>query len=271
MVAITRITIMDDLVFRALLGGIGLAVIAAPFGAFLVWRRMAYFGAALAHAAILGIALGFLFEINITLAILVVSGLSALILVALERQRTLSSDTILGILAHGALALGLIVIALQDRLRVDLMAYLFGDILALGPSDILLIYGGGGAALAVLFAIWRPLLSLTIHADLARVEGVGVEGIRLVFMLLLALVVGLAMKIVGLLLVTSLFIIPAACARRFAATPEAMAAIAALIGAVAVVLGLWVSFYWDLPSGPAIVMAAIIFFIVSMPFSRRIA
>jgi len=262
---------MDDLVFRALLGGVGLAIIAAPFGAFVVWRRMAYFGAALAHAAILGIALGFLFEINITLAILVICGLSALILSWFERQQALSSDTILGILAHGALALGLIVIAFQDKLRIDLMAYLFGDILALGPSDILLIYGGGGAALAVLFVIWRPLLSLTIHADLARVEGVKVERTRLVFMLLLALVVGLAMKIVGLLLVTSLFIIPAACARRFATTPEAMAAIGALIGAVAVALGLWASFYWDLPSGPAIVMATIVFFIVSTPFSRRLA
>ncbi len=257
---------MDDFILRALAAGVGVALVAGPLGCFVVWRRMAYFGATLAHAALLGIALGFLFDIDIRLGIIFVSVAVSALVVGLERARRLADDTLLGILAHGALAFGLVCLAFLEPVRIDLMAYLFGDILAVDGGDIAWIYGGGAAALAVLAAIWRRLLSLTVQEDLARVEGVPVTAVRLAFMLVMALVIAVAMKIVGVLLIVSMLIIPAAAARRFAATPEQMAALAAIIGCIAVAGGLGASLAWDTPAGPSIVaVATVIFFLTLLP------
>lgn len=260
---------MDDFLLRAFFAGLGVAVVAGPLGTFVVWRKMAYFGAMLAHSALLGVALGFLFDVHIIIGVIAVSLAAALILTLFERQRRLAADTLLGIMAHGALALGLVTLAFMENVRLDLMAYLFGDILAVTRGDLVLIYGAAAAALAVLAAIWRPLLAATVHAELAQVEGVAVERTRLVFLLLLALVVALAMKIVGLLLIASLLIIPAATARPFARTPEGMAVLAAVFGVLAVAGGLYGSFAWDTPSGPSIVVAATLLFALSALGSLR--
>jgi zinc transport system permease protein len=234
-----------------------------------VWRRLAYFGDTLSHAALLGVVLGFLLQVNLTVGIVVVCQLLALLLVALRRQRGVGGDTQLGILAHGALALGLVLLAGVETLRVDLLAYLFGDILALAPLDLLWIYGGGAMALAGLISLWRPLLAITVHEDLARVEGVAVGLVDWAFMALLALAVALLMKVVGLLLVTALLIIPAAAARRFARTPEGMACGAALAGMLAVASGLWASWHWDAPAGPAIVVTAVCLYAVASLLPQR--
>ena len=255
---------MDDFLFRALLGGIGVALVAGPLGAFVVWRRMAYFGAAMAHSALLGVALGLLLEVDLTLAVMVVCVGLALAVVAIGRRKVLATDTVLGILAHGALALGLVAIAFQDNLRVDLLSYLFGDILAVSRADLAWIFGGGVVVLAVVGVIWRPLLSATVHEELARVEGVAVAQVELIFMVLLAVVIAVGLKVVGLLLIASLLIIPAAAARRLAATPEAMALGASGIGCLAVAVGLYGSLTWDAPAGPAIVIAAVVLFIAVM-------
>lgn len=247
---------MDDFALRALAAGVGVALISGPLGCFVVWRRMAFFGSALSHSALLGVALGFLLGIDLTIGTVAVCVAIAVLLVALERSPTLSGDTLLGILAHGSLALGLVMLSFLDTVRVDLMGYLFGDILAVNGADIAWIYGAGALVLAALAFLWRPLLAITVHADLARVEGVPVTRVRIAFVLLLAVVVALAMKVVGILLVTSLIIIPAATARRFARTPEQMAGLAAAIGCIAVAGGLWGSFAADIPTGPAIVVAA---------------
>ena len=260
---------MDDFLLRAMLGGIGVALVAGPFGAFVVWRRLAYFGDTLSHSALLGVVLGFLFHVNLTLGIVVVCQLLALLLFVLQRQKHLGGDTLLGILAHGALSLGLVLLALVETLRIDLLSYLFGDILAIGPVDLAWIFGGGGLALGLLLLLWRPLLAMTIHEDLARVEGVPVDLINWAFLALLALAVALLMKVVGLLLVTALLIIPAATARRFSTTPEAMALIAALCGCLAVVGGLGASFRWDTSAGPSIVVAAALLFVASHLLPRR--
>ena len=252
---------MDDFLLRALLGGIGVAVVAGPLGAFVVWRRMAYFGAAMAHSALLGIALGFLLGLNLNLAVIVACVAIALLLVALQRHTQLATDTLLGVLAHGALAVGLVVIAFMESLRVDLLAYLFGDILAMTRADLAWIYGGGLGALAGIAAIWRPLLAATAHEELARVEGTPVSGVGLAFMVLLAVVVAVGLKVVGLLLITSLLIIPAAAARRIASTPEQMALAASALGCLAVAAGLYGSLRWDTPAGPSIVVAAMVMFV----------
>lgn len=259
----------DDFLLRALFGGICVALIAGPFGSFVVWRRLAYFGDTLAHSALLGVALGFLLHINLTLGILVICQLMAALLFFGQRQKALSSDTLLGILSHGALSLGLVALAFMDGVRIDLMSYLFGDILAIGTADISWILGGGGLALAGLLWIWKPLLAITVHEDLARVEGIAVDRINWTFLALIALTVAVMMKVVGLLLVTSLLIIPAATARRFARTPELMAVLASLIGSLAVIGGLSGSFHWDTPAGPSIVVAACALFVLSWLVPQR--
>lgn len=261
----------EDFLIRALLAGCAVALVAGPLGAFVVWRRMAYFGATLSHSALLGIALGLLAGAEPMLGVLAVCAVVAL-LMGVRRWNLasgiLSEDTLLGILAHGTLALGLVAVAFLDSVRLDLNAYLFGDILAVSTNDLYWLYGGGALVAVVLLILWRPLLSATVHEELARVEGVPVEGLRLIYMLVLAFVVALAMKVVGILLVTSLLIIPAATARPLAKTPEQMGVLAAVAGCLSVAGGLWGSFNYDTPSGPSIVVAAMVLFIGARLFRR---
>ncbi|MGE3741500.1 MAG: zinc ABC transporter permease subunit ZnuB [Geminicoccaceae bacterium] len=250
--------------WRAFAAGIGVALIAGPLGSFVVWRRMAYFGDTLAHGALLGIALGFLIGIDLQIGVAAVCVALALLLVALQRQQALAADTLLGILSHSALSVGLVAVAFLHGLRVDLMGYLFGDILAVRLADLAWIYGGAALALAIMAAIWRPLLAMTVHEELARAEGVPVAAVRLAFMLVMAVTVAVAMKVVGMLLITSLLIIPAAAARRFSRTPEQMATLAALVGILAVAGGLGGSLAFDTPSGPSIVVCAALLFALSL-------
>ena len=273
-IPITRITTMrgirmDEFVWRAALAGIGLAVIAGPLGSFVVWRRMAFFGDALAHSALLGVALGFLLHIEVNLAIATLCAIFAMVLTAMLARARLAPDTLLSICAFTALSVGLVAISFVDDVRVDLIGYLFGDILAVGRADLAWIWGGAAAGLALLAFLWRPLLSVTVHADLAAVEGVNVGAMRLVFVLLLAVLVAVAMKIVGVLLVTALLVMPAAAARRFARSPESMAAIASGIGAFASVAGLLASVEFDTPSGPSVVVAAASVFAFSLVLPQR--
>lgn len=254
---------IEDFLLRAAFGGIGLALVAGPIGCFVVWRRMAYFGDSLAHSALLGIALGILLGIDPTIGVAVTAIAAALLMASLQLRQRLASDTLLGIISHGGLAFGLIAIGLTQGLRTDLFAYLFGDVLAIDGRDLAWIWIGGGTALLGLALIWRPLLALTVHEELARAEGKPVALAKLAYLLLIALVVAVAMKIVGVLLVTALLIIPAAAARGLARSPEAMAAMAAFLGAISVLAGLAASWWLDTPSGPSIVAAAtLLFFLV---------
>lgn len=248
---------------RALAAGLGLSLISGPLGVFVVWQRMAYFGDTLAHSALLGIALGLLFELNLQLSVLLLAVFIAAALLILQRRSLLASDTLLGILAHGSLAMGLVAISFQDEIRIDLLAYLFGDILAVGNDDVFWIWGGALLCLSILAGIWRRLLNLSVNAELAAVDGVQTAGIKLVFMLLVALVIAVAMKIVGVLLITALLIIPAASAQRFSRSPEQMALIATLVGAAAVLIGLFASLLLDTPAGPSVVTAATLLFLLS--------
>lgn len=254
---------MDEFLARALAGGLALALVTGPFGCFVVWRRMAYFGDTLAHAALLGVVLGVLLDLDFSVGIAALSLAVALAVAFLQRRRELASDTVLGILSHGALALGLVVLSLMHDARVNVMGWLLGDILSLDWPDVAVLWAGGAVLLAGLGSVWRTLVAMTVSEDLAAVEGHAVERARLVLMVLVALVVAAAMKVVGILLVTALLVIPAATARRFARTPEQMAVLAALVGAVAVVLGLAGSWRFDTPSGPSVVVAALGLFVLS--------
>lgn len=255
---------LDDFFTRALVAGCGAAIVAGPLGCFIVWRRLAYFGDTLSHAALLGVALSFLFEINITLAVFAVSATVSVALLLLQRRAALSSDSLLGLLSHSALALGLVVLAFLTWIRMDLMGFLFGDILAVSKTDIAIIYAGGLIVLITLATIWRSLFAATVNRELADAEGMNPERANIVFMLLLAIVIAISMKIVGVLLITALLIIPAATARRLATGPEQMAILAAILGVAAVTGGLFGSLQWDTPSGPTIVVTALGLFVLSL-------
>ena len=258
------VTTMAEVLLYATLAGIGVAIIAGPLGAFIVWRRMAYFGDTLAHSALLGVALALLLSVSPTITVIVCCLLLALALVSLQQQRTLASDTLLGILSHTALAAGLIAIGLMPDIKVDLMGLLFGDLLSVNPVDLIAIYSVSTAAIVLLVKLWRPLLSITVHEELAKVEGVPVAAVRTALMLVVALVIAIAMKAVGALLITALLVIPAATARRFAHTPEQMAVLASIIGCFATCLGLAGSWFTDAPVGPSIVLSAGLLFLLSL-------
>ncbi|MFN0264198.1 metal ABC transporter permease [Tepidamorphus sp. 3E244] len=255
---------LDDFFVRAIVAGVGVALVAGPLGCFIVWRRLAYFGDTLSHAALLGVAVALLLEVNVTLAVFLVSSAVALLLIGLQRRASLSGDALLGLLAHSSLALGLVALAFMTWIRFDLMGLLFGDILAVSKSDIAVIWGGGAVTLAILAWIWRPLFAATVSREIAMAEGQSPARAEIVFMLLLAAIIAIAMKIVGVLLITALLLIPAAAARRLATTPEMMALIAAAAGAIAVIAGLNASLVWDTPSGPSIVVAAMALFVASL-------
>lgn len=255
---------LDDFFTRALIAGAGVALVAGPLGCFIVWRRLAYFGDTLSHAALLGVALAFLFEVNITIAVFGVSICVSLALLLLQKRATLSSDAILGLLSHSALAIGLVALAFMTWVRVDLMGFLFGDILAVTRADLAVIWAGGALVLLVLVLVWRSLFAATVNFELAQAEGMQPERANVIFMLLMAAVIAISMKIVGVLLITALLIIPTAAARRFSSGPEQMAVLAALIGVVGVFAGLFGSLEWDTPAGPSIVVAALGLFIISL-------
>jgi zinc transport system permease protein len=266
----TRSMIMDDFIYRALFAGLVVALLTGPLGCLIVWRRMAYFGDTLAHSALLGVGLSMLWNIHPVLGVALLGLVIAISLVWLQRNRDLANDTLLGILAHTSLGLGLVVIAiLQSRgMRIDLNAYLFGDILAVSQNELWLIFASAIILLPIIAWLWRPMIAISVHEDLARVEGVPVLKVRLVFMLLMAVVVAVAMKITGILLITALLIIPAAVARKFSSSPEQMALIAIVLGMLAVMMGLFSSLQWDTPTGPSIVVAAAALFFVSR-FKRK--
>ncbi len=254
---------MIEFLLPAVLAGLGIALIAGPLGSFVVWRKMAYFGDTLAHASLLGLALGVLLNVNIYLALVICCLALAVILVVLQKSPLLGTDTLLGILAHSALSLGLVAVSFLDDVRIDLMSYLFGDLLSVTPSDLCFIYLGSAVIAVILYLFWQPLLSATVSEELAAVEGINVDLIRLILMLLVGTVIAVGMKFVGALIITSLLIIPAATARKFAATPEQMAALSSLIGCIAVISGIALSWHYDTPAGPSVVICSAGIFLLS--------
>lgn len=277
---------MPDFLTNALIVGTLIAIMAGPLGCFVVWRRMAYFGAAIAHSALLGVALslllgGFLVSLSVDAAsvsyklglslvedpwpvVLIMSLLLALGLLALQRRHLLASDTLLGIVAHGSLAIGLLIVAMMATLRIDIMSYLFGDILSIDNTDVMVMATLSVAVIVLIINQWRPLLSSTVNTDLAAVEGVNTHRTELIFVLMLACVVALGMRVVGVLLIISMLIIPPATARRLVSTPQQMAIMASVIGVVDVWLGLAIAWFADLPAGPAIVAISTLLFIAGL-------
>ena len=255
-------------IIMALVGGLLIATISAPLGVFMVWQRQSYFGATLAHSALLGVGLGFLLDINPTFAVIFISISIGLFLFILEQKSLLSTDTLLGILAHSSLALALIIISLQPNVQVDLMNYLFGDILSIDTLDIVLLVGLLLLTLVFFASYWNQLLNLTLNKELAQTDGINIKKVKLGYILLLSLLISLAIKIVGILLITSLLIIPAASAHRLSKNPEQMLVYTFIIGIISIVGGLLFSLAIDSPTGPSVVICATVIFLLSLIKSK---
>ncbi len=254
---------IDDFLLRALIAGVVIALAAAPLGSLVVWRRMAYFGDATGHAGLLGVALGLAFGLPMMLGVAMLAGAMALVVTYMMRRGDYAVDTVLGVFAHSALAIGLVVASLIPGVRLNLMDVLLGDILSVSWTDIVVISLGSVGILAVMAWRWRSLLNGTLSPELLVAEGGSLMWDRLIFTLTLALFVALAMKLVGVLLITAMLILPAAAARPLARSPEQMVGFAGAIGVAAVVAGLGFSWATDAPAGPSIVVMSSVGFVLA--------
>ena len=254
----------DDFFIRALFAGIRVAFITGPLGCFVVWRRLSYFGDTLAHSALLGVTIALSLEFNIALSVFITASVIALFLIQLQKKTNLPGDALLGLLAHSSLGIGLVAIGFLSFIRFDVMGLLFGDILAVTTNDLLVIWIGGVLILLTLRFIWKPLFASTVNYELAEAEGLKPDIAKAIFTLLMAAVIALSIKMIGLLLITGMLIIPAAFARNLSDTPKQMVLFSIIGGLLSVILGLFSSLKFNTPSGPSIITAALLLFIISL-------
>ena len=250
----------DDFFIRALIAGIGIALVTGPIGCFIIWRRLSFFGDTLSHSALLGVTIGFFFNINVAFSVFLISSAIALILLKLQKTTKLPGDALLGLLAHSSLAVGLVVISFLSSIRFDIMGLLFGDILAVNEIDLLIIWLGGALILLILKIIWKPLFASTVNNELAEAEGMNPERANAIFTILLAAIIAISIKIVGLLLITGMLIMPAAMSRNISNNPQQMVKLSVVGGLLSVLIGLFSSLQFNSPSGPSIITAALVLF-----------
>ena len=261
----------DDFFIRALIAGLGVALVTGPLGCFVIWRRLSFFGDTLSHSALLGVTLAFSFDINIAFSVFIISSAVALILLKLQKTTNLPGDALLGLLAHSSLAVGLVVIGFLSFIRFDIMGLLFGDILAVTENDLIIIWVGGAIILFVLKLIWKPLFASTVNYELAEAEGMKPERVNAIFTILMAAIIAISIKMVGLLLITGMLIIPAAMARNISNNPKQMVLFSIIGGLLSVVMGLFGSLEINTPSGPSIITAGLILFILSLIKIKRLS
>jgi zinc transport system permease protein len=247
-----------------LLAGIGVAIVTGPLGCFVIWRRLSYFGDTLSHSALLGVTMAYSFDLNIAFSVFIISSVLALILIQLQKKTNLPGDALLGLLAHSSLAVGLVVIGFLTFIRFDIMGLLFGDILAVTTNDILTIWIGGALILIILKLIWKPLFASTVNYELAQAEGLNPDRAKAIFTILMAGIIAISIKMVGLLLITGMLIIPAAMARNISDSPTKMVLFSIIGGLLSVFIGLFSSLEFNTSSGPSIIAAALFLFILSL-------
>ena len=261
----------DDFFIRALIAGLGVALVTGPLGCFVIWRRLSFFGDTLSHSALLGVTLAVSFDINIAFSVFIISSAVALILLKLQKTTNLPGDALLGLLAHSSLAVGLVVIGFLSFIRFDIMGLLFGDILAVTKNDLIIIWVGGAIILFVLKLIWKPLFASTVNYELADAEGMKPERVNAIFTILMAAIIAISIKMIGLLLITGMLIIPAAMARNISNNPKQMVLFSIIGGLLSVVIGLFGSLEINTPSGPSIITAGLILFILSLIKIKRLS
>jgi zinc transport system permease protein len=255
---------LDDFFIRALLAGIGISLVTGPIGCFIIWRRLSFFGDTLSHSALLGVTMAVFFDINIAFSVFVISSAIAIMLLKLQKTTKLPGDALLGLLAHSSLAVGLVVIGFLSSIRFDVMGLLFGDILAVSQNDLLFIWIGGSLILLILKLIWKPLFAATVNNELAEAEGMNPDKYNAIFTVLLAAIIAISIKIVGLLLITGMLIMPAAMARNVSDNPVQMVKLSIIGGLLSVIIGLFSSLEFNSASGPSIITSALLLFCFSL-------
>ena len=261
----------DDFFIRALIAGLGVALVTGPLGCFVIWRRLSFFGDTLSHSALLGVTLAVSFDINIAFSVFIISSAVALILLKLQKTTNLPGDALLGLLAHSSLAVGLVAIGFLSFIRFDIMGLLFGDILSVTKNDLIIIWVGGAIILFVLKLIWKPLFASTVNYELADAEGMRPERVNAIFTILMAAIIAISIKMIGLLLITGMLIIPAAMARNISNNPKQMVLFSIIGGLLSVIIGLFGSLEINTPSGPSIITAGLILFILSLIKIKRLS
>ena len=261
----------DDFFIRALIAGLGVALVTGPLGCFVIWRRLSFFGDTLSHSALLGVTLAVSFDINIAFSVFIISSAVALILLKLQKTTNLPGDALLGLLAHSSLAVGLVAIGFLSLIRFDIKGLVFGDLLSVTKNDLIIIWVGGAIILFVLKLIWKPLFASTVNYELADAEGMRPERVNAIFTILMAAIIAISIKMIGLLLITGMLIIPAAMARNISNNPKQMVLFSIIGGLLSVIIGLFGSLEINTPSGPSIITAGLILFILSLIKIKRLS
>lgn len=257
-----------DFLLRALVAAVLVGFVTANLGVFVVLRKMAFFSDAIAHASLTGIALGLLIGINPLLGAIAFSVLIAVGIGLLQKHSTIPIDTVIGVFFSASIALGVLILTLLPGYRADLFGYLFGDILAVSPNDLFVLGIVAAASVGLVAWTYRSWLGIAFHADLAAISGVRVARMDYLFLITLALVVALGIKLVGTVLIGSLIVIPAAAAKNVSPNLRTLFALAAFFGMASGVLGLAASYALDAPAGPSIVVTATAIFALSFLFKR---
>lgn len=253
---------------RALVGGVLLAVLLASLGVIATLRRMAFFGEGIAHASLAGLAIAVLtglapLPIAVAWALLV-----ALVIFILEKRTTLPRDTVIGILFTASMSLGVVLMSFMHGYQPELLTFLFGSILAVDTMDILFIAIATAIILTGLAANARSLVLVSLNEDSARVAGIRADVVTLLLYFALAVAMVLGVHMLGIILVSALLVIPAATARLLAPSLRAYVLLANIVSVLAVLAGLVISYFYDLPSGATIVLVATALFALSTIFRR---
>lgn len=260
---------MEDFIFRAILAAVGISIITGSLGCFVIWKRMSYFSESISHSALLGVSLGLASGLGLHFGLIIVGVVFALLIVVLQQRQFLSNDAILGIFSHISLSLGVVILALVGGVNTDYFSLLFGDILSITNQDLIWIYAILALVGTLLTTFWQRLLLLTLSEDLGVASGLNKVMYQLLFMLMIALTVSVSVQIVGVLLITSLLIIPPAIARVFSNTPVQMTLLSIVISIIAVIIGLSGSTHYDIATGPTIVIALGALFILSQIYPNK--
>ncbi|RJQ56622.1 MAG: metal ABC transporter permease [Nitrospiraceae bacterium] len=249
---------------RAFIASLIVGILCPFVGNFVVLRRMSFFSDAISHSAFAGIAVGALLGMDLSLSSLVVSLLVSLLIAFLSEKTTLSHDTVIGIAFSGAIASGMLVLGMLKGYRADVFTFLFGDILAITDTDLLLLLIISVLSVAFLLFFSKPFLQISFNSDLARVEGINVRLFEYLLFFIIAVVVTVSLKIIGIILVTSLLIVPAAAARNLASSMKRLFSLSCVFGLVSGILGMTASVYLNTASGPTIVLVSIGIFFLTM-------
>ena len=258
----------DDFLVRSVLAGLIMILIAAPMGCLIVWQRLAFLGDTLGHAAVLGVGIGLMLEVKPIFGVLLIV---VLLVVSLSRVSSFNNaltETTLAIIAHTGLAGGIILLGFVSDRSINLEAILFGDLLAISLDDLKALFFTTLILLAGLVIHWRSFVALSVSREIAQAEGIEVKKTQFLMYTMIALLVAVMIKVMGVLLIAAMLVIPTTSARLFSRGPEQMVVLSGFFGLGALFGGLAGSFHLDWQTGPSIVVCATLLLLASLVVRR---